>query len=236
MVVTWWELFAIVVGGSGGGGGDGELNIGGGGMTPISVTAMVERSGISLRKAPLRASMTSLWLGVTRTSGSKERGSISLVPAKKSRTHLYTWPGMQSSCLWLILKFYLVKQEQNWTWRSYLYQLHINPGVDCLKKRPFLSHHSENFWLENELHSPQISKKHCFALLAELFLQQWVQKVQRMTPCPSEKLTPGVDFSKNLPFHCGLLSHRRFTTIWTRTNPSLRKLYLTPSPNFFHEK
>jgi hypothetical protein len=28
---------------------------------------------------------------------------------------------MQSSCLRLILKFYLEKQEQDWTWRSYLY-------------------------------------------------------------------------------------------------------------------
>ena len=42
--ITWWELLAIVVGGRGGGGGEGELNIGGGGMTPISVTAIVDKS------------------------------------------------------------------------------------------------------------------------------------------------------------------------------------------------
>ena len=51
-------------------------------MTPMSVTAMVDRSGISLRKAPLRESMTSLWLGVTRTSGSRDRGSRILVPER----------------------------------------------------------------------------------------------------------------------------------------------------------
>ena len=49
-------------------------------MTPMSVTAIVDKSGISLRKAPLRESMTSLWLGVTRTSGSSDRGSRILVP------------------------------------------------------------------------------------------------------------------------------------------------------------
>jgi len=55
------------------------LNIGGGGMTPMSVTA-IDKSGKSLKKAPLIASMTSLGLGVTRTSGSRDNGSINLEP------------------------------------------------------------------------------------------------------------------------------------------------------------
>ena len=46
----------------------------------MNVTLLNCEPGISLRNAPLSDSIASLWLGVTRTSGSNERGSISLVP------------------------------------------------------------------------------------------------------------------------------------------------------------
>ncbi len=82
-----------------GSGGEGELNIGGGGMTPMSVTAM-DRSGMSpesiipLAEAePDAAAPRSMpfanpgggppgWLGVTRSLGSMERGLMYFEPEK----------------------------------------------------------------------------------------------------------------------------------------------------------
>ena len=92
--MTWLE----VRGGGGGGGGEGELNMGGGGMTPISPTAM-DRSGMSSMLAvwgsmnpllsPPGKPMAPGWLGVTRSLGSIDNGFTYFEPENRTRFNVF---------------------------------------------------------------------------------------------------------------------------------------------------
>jgi hypothetical protein len=76
------------------------------------------------------------------------KASITGWPALWQRAHtvigksLSIWPGIQSSCLRLILKFYWEKQEQDWSWRSNLYLCILTQAPPVFKQLLYL--HSTN--------------------------------------------------------------------------------------------
>ena len=126
---TWFE----VKGGGGGGGGDGELNMGGGGMTPISVTAM-ERSGMSSMEAaegstsPLTWSprlMAPGWLGVTLSLGSMDRGFTYFEPEIKnkiftSKIHIIIERRRKKFCLETALKIIKISRRRRGFQRKWI--------------------------------------------------------------------------------------------------------------------
>ena len=129
-LVTWLD----VKGGGGGKGGDGELNMGGGGMTPISVTA-IERSGMSSMEAlgsinppplcwegspglppPDRVMPAPEWLGVTLSFGSIDRGLTNFEPEIDKKSQIKYEP-KRLKIGWYFLKCALWTKRCHWSFQ-----------------------------------------------------------------------------------------------------------------------